>query len=97
MIFYAIADAIGLLVNIIIMIVIVQFVLSLLVMFNVVSMSNDAVRTILQALNAVLDPFLAPIRRILPDTGVLDLSPIVLIIGMNLLAVLVASIPAALA
>jgi YggT family protein len=36
------------------------------------------------------EPMLAPIRRILPPTGMLDLSPLVLMIGLGLLLRIVA-------
>lgn len=78
----ALVNIIGFLMNIIVTVVIVQFVLSLLISFNVVSMSNQFVAAIYQALNAILDPILRPIRKIMPDTGMLDLSPIVLIFAL---------------
>lgn len=66
-------------------VVIVQFVLSLLISFNIVNFHNKFVAAIWQALNAILDPILRPIRRFMPDTGQLDLSPMVLIIGLSIL------------
>lgn len=38
-----------------------------------------------QKLDRLVDPFLAPIRRILPPTGALDFSPLVLIILLQVL------------
>ena len=84
----AIISIIGYLINIIVTVVIVQFIISLLLIFNVVSMQNQLVASIYQALNMILDPFLKPIRRIMPDTGMIDFSPIVLIIGLNILQML---------
>lgn len=78
------AYVIGFLANIIVTVVIVQFVLSMLIMFNVLSLQNQFVAALYTALNAILDPILAPIRRIMPDTGMIDLSPIVLIIGLQI-------------
>jgi len=69
-------------------VVIVQFILSLLIAFNVVSLSNNIVSSIWQALNVILDPFLRPIRKILPDTGMIDFSPMVLLIGLRILQML---------
>jgi YggT family protein len=40
---------------------------------------------ILRATNALTEPVLAPIRRVLPDMGGLDLSPMVLLIALRLL------------
>ena len=84
----ALISIIGYLISIITTVVIVQFVLSLLISFNVVSLSNNFVASIWQALNAILDPFLKPIRKIMPDTGMLDFSPIVLIIGLRIVQTL---------
>ncbi len=82
----------GLLSSILITVVIVQFVLSLLISFNVVSMSNQFVAAIYQSLNAILDPVLRPIRKIMPDTGMIDFSPIVLIFGLRVLMIILSSI-----
>ncbi|HSM33258.1 MAG TPA: YggT family protein [Anaerolineae bacterium] len=38
-----------------------------------------------QFLYSLTEPFLAPIRRILPQTGMFDFSPLVLLIGLGLL------------
>jgi YggT family protein len=90
---YALIDILTYLMNIIIIVVIVQFVLSLLISFNVVNMHNNAVAAIWKAVNAILDPLLKPIRRIMPDTGMIDLSPMVLIIGLSILIRIVSVIP----
>lgn len=68
-----------------VILVIVQFVLSLLIAFNVVNMSNQFVAAVYTALNALLEPLLRPIRRIMPETGAIDFSPMVLIIGLQIL------------
>lgn len=78
-------EIVGILMNVFVTIIIVNFVLSLLVMFNVISPTNEAVRTIQSSLNQVLEPILAPVRRIMPDTGAIDFSPIVVIIGARIL------------
>jgi len=66
----------------------VQFVMSLLISFNVINTSNNAVIAIWRALNAILDPLLAPIRRFMPNTGGIDFSPMVLIVLLRLLSIL---------
>jgi YggT family protein len=90
---YALIDILTYLMNIVIIVVIVQFVLGLLISFNVVNMHNDAVAAIWKAVNAILDPVLRPIRKILPDTGMIDLSPMVLIIALSILIRIVSVIP----
>ena len=60
-------------------------ILSWLVAFGVVNMRNDIVRSAWNLFLALTEPFLRPIRNALPNTGGLDLSPIVLLLGIMLL------------
>ena len=85
MILLTLSQIVGYLISIVIVLVIVQFVLSLLIAFNVVNMQNDFVVAIYRAVNALLDPILSPIRRIMPNTGSIDFAPLVLIVGLNIL------------
>lgn len=71
----------------IIFLVIVQFVIGLLFSFNVVSPSNDFLMQVYRSINALLEPILRPIRRIMPDTGAIDFSPLVLILLLNIMAI----------
>ncbi len=83
------------LINVIVMIVIVQFIIGLLAMFNVISMSNPAVNSIYSSLDMILAPILNPIRKLLPNTGAMDFSPLVLIIGLQILQYILAYIASA--
>jgi YggT family protein len=53
-------------------------ILSWLVAFNVVNTRNDFVRSIWNFLDAVTEPALRPIRRIVPNLGGIDISPVIL-------------------
>ena len=66
-------------------IIIVQAILSWLIAFNVINTSNGAVRQIWMALERMTDPIYRPIRRVLPDFGALDLSPLVVLLLVGLL------------
>lgn len=88
MLFITLYEIISYLINIIVFVVIVQFVLSLLIAFNVVNMHNQFVSAVYTALNAILEPLLRPIRRIMPNTGAIDFSPMVLIIGLTILQII---------
>lgn len=88
----ALISIISYLIGIIVTVVIVQFILSLLISFNVVSLSNNFVASLYHALNAILDPFLKPIRRFMPDTGMIDFSPIVLIISLRVVQMLLSGL-----
>ena len=61
-------------------IIIIQAVMSWLVAFNVINTHNDFVRSVLYALDRMTEPLYRPIRRILPDFGALDLSPMVVLL-----------------
>lgn len=87
MLFFTLYEIVSYLINIIVIVVIVQFVMSLLISFNVVNMHNDFVAAIWRAVNAILEPVLSPIRKIMPNTGAVDLSPMVLIIGLTIIQI----------
>jgi len=89
------SQIVGYLVSIIIVLVIVQFVMSLLISFNVVNMHNDFVAAIWRAVNALLEPILRPIRKIMPNTGAIDFSPLVLIVLLNILRIVLENAAAA--
>lgn len=88
----ALIDILGYLISILTTIIIVQFIFSLLLVFNVISLSNNIVASIWQSLNIILDPFLKPIRKIMPDTGMIDFSPMVLIIILTIVQRLLAGL-----
>jgi len=70
-------------------IVIAAVVFSWLVAFNVINPHNGFVRSVWQALNAVTEPLLRPIRRLMPDLGGIDISPIILLLGCMFLQTVV--------
>ena len=74
------------------LIIVVQFILSLLVAFNVINTYNDFVRGFLNALNRICEPLYRPIRRILPDLGGIDFSPMVVLILITILRMLLGGV-----
>lgn len=60
-------------------------IMSWLIAFNIVNLSNPYVRQFNTFLRRATEPVLAPIRRILPDLGGIDISPILLLIGLEFL------------
>ena len=71
-------------VQLVIFAVIISAILSWLIAFGVVNMRNDLVRSAWNLFLALTEPLLRPIRNVLPATGGLDLSPIVLLLGVML-------------
>jgi YggT family protein len=76
----AIIDIIMMLLWLMSIIIIAQAVLSWLVAFNVINTHNNFVRSLLYALDRMTAPLYRPIRRILPDFGGIDFSPIVVLL-----------------
>jgi YggT family protein len=76
----ALAKLINAVVQIYIFILIVQVVMSWLIAFNVVNTRNRFVYMVADIAYKLTDPLLRPIRRILPNFGGIDISPIVLIL-----------------
>lgn len=63
-------------------IVIAMIILSWLFAFNVVNMNNQFVRQLHYIIGRLTEPVLTPIRKVLPDLGGIDLSPMVLLLGL---------------
>ena len=76
---------VDLLLSVLLWIIIIQAVLSWLVAFNVVNTHNDFVRQVLFALSRMTEPLYRPIRRIMPDFGALDFSPLVVLLIIQIL------------
>ena len=66
-------------------IIMIQVVLSWLFAFNVINHSNDFVRQLVRGLDSITDPIYRPIRRIMPDFGGLDFSPMVVLLLIYIL------------
>ncbi|MBA5778500.1 YggT family protein [Stappia sp. F7233] len=80
----AILDVVMLVLNLYTWVIIASAIFSWLYAFNVVNPRNQFVAMIGQALYSLTEPLLRPIRRFLPAMGGLDLSPIVLLLGVFL-------------
>ena len=66
-------------------VILATVIMSWLVAFGIINGSNPYVRQIGYALRRLTEPLLGPIRRVLPDLGGLDISPIVLLLGLQFL------------
>ena len=85
---YAIFWLIDTVLGIFIMLVFAQVVLSWLVSFNVVNTRNRFVYLVGDFLHRVTEPALRPIRRLLPNFGGLDVSPVVLLVVLYFIQLL---------
>jgi YggT family protein len=75
---YALLDILALAVQGINMLLIAWFILGLLFSFNVINHQNQFLVSVYRSIAALFEPLLRPIRRVLPDTGAIDFSPMVL-------------------
>src|ERR1700722_16681078 len=77
---YAFLNLVSTVISIYIWLLIAQAVLSWLVAFGIVNRYNRVVATIGDFLWRITEPLLRPIRRVIPDLGGIDISPVILIL-----------------
>jgi len=80
----AILEVVEIALNLYIYIIIAAAVMSWLIAFNVVNIRNDFVRSVWSMMVSLTEPALRPIRRYLPNTGGIDISPVVLFLAILL-------------
>ena len=72
-------------VNLYIWILIINAILSWLIAFNILNTGNRFVYSVLEVSYKLTNPALNLIRRYLPNLGSIDISPVILILGLNFL------------
>lgn len=75
----------GSLINLYLICVVVWAILSTLISFKVVNAFQPVIQRVMYTLNRLVNPALRPIKKILPDLGAVDISPIILILLLNFL------------
>lgn len=63
-------------------VILIQVILSWLINFNVINLYQPVVRQIWDGLNRLTAPIYAPLRRVLPNLGGIDLAPMIVIIAI---------------
>ena len=81
-----------LLLSVLMWIIIIQVILSWLFAFNVLNSSSQGVRAFALALEKITAPLYRPLRKILPDFGGIDFSPLVILIVIQVLKKLLAGV-----
>ena len=66
-------------------IIVAAVIVSWLTVFNVINQHNNFVRSLMRMLYALTEPVFRPVRKVIPPMGGLDLSPMVLLIALQLL------------
>ena len=88
----ALVDIADLLLSILMWIIIIQVILSWLLAFNVLNTSSQGVRGVAVAIDRITAPLYRPIRRLLPDFGGIDFSPLVILILIQVIKKLLAGV-----
>lgn len=82
---YALFSIVDMILQLLLWVIIIQVILSWLVAFNVINFSSNFVRTVVEGLDRITAPLYRPIRKIMPDFGGIDFSPIVLILAIQII------------
>ena len=88
----ALVDIANLLLSVVTWVIIIQVILSWLFAFNVLNTSSSGVRTVAVAIDRITAPLYRPIRRILPDFGGIDFSPLVILLLIQVIKKLLAGV-----
>lgn len=94
MLLLSLFQIIDLLLRVLTYIIIAQAILSWLVAFNVINTHSDFVRSFLNALDRITAPLYRPIRRLLPDFGGIDFSPMVVLLLIYIVRILLNGVAA---
>ncbi len=70
-------------------VLIVHIIMSWLINFQVLNMRQPLVAQIWYGINKILEPIYRPLRRVIPPMGGLDITPIVVFIGIYALRVVI--------
>ena len=84
----ALFDIVDFLLGVLGWIIIGQVILSWLFAFNILNTSSQGLRTFVEALDRITAPFYRPIRRLMPDFGGIDFSPLILLVLIQILRML---------
>ena len=88
----ALFNVVDMLLSVLSWIIIIQAILSWLVAFNVINTHGDFMRNLLYALDRLTEPLYRPVRRILPDFGGIDFSPLVVLLLIYAIRILLAGV-----
>ncbi len=67
--------------------VIAHFIMSWLIRFDVLNIRQEFVGQVWYGLERILQPIYSRVRRFMPDLGGIDLSPIVVLVGIEILRI----------
>lgn len=72
-------------IDIYILIIIIQVAVSWLIAFDVINASNPQAQNLINLLKRATDPVYKPIQKYVPPIGGIDITPLIVIIGLSLI------------
>lgn len=86
---YFLASLLSFCINIYVLVIILQVAMSWLVALDIVNSGNDAAVKLTALLKKLTDPVFVPLRKYVPPIGGIDISPLIVIIGLQLIGSMV--------
>ena len=80
-----IGELLSLAIQIYIFIIIIQVAISWLIAFDVINAGNRQAQNLIRLLARATDPVYKPLRNYIPPIGGIDITPIIVIIGLSLI------------
>lgn len=74
------------------LVIIIQVALSWLIAFDIVNANNEAAKNLTAALKKLTDPVYKPLEKFIPPIGGIDIKPLVVIIGLQILSAILVPI-----
>jgi YggT family protein len=87
-------DIVQMLLWVLSLVIIAQAIFSWLVAFNVVNTNSNFVRAVWTALDRLTEPLYRPVRRLMPDFGGIDFSPLVVLLAIWVISRLLGGVEA---
>jgi YggT family protein len=84
-----------LILDVVVFIILAHVIMSWLINFQVLNIRQPLVAQIWYGLNRMLEPLYAPVRRLLPAMGGLDLAPLIVLIAVYALQIILSNNAAA--
>lgn len=87
-----IGDLLNLLLGLYVWIIVIQVVISWLIAFEVINTRNPSAANLVRLLERATEPVFKPLRKYVPPIGGIDLTPLIVIVGIWVLQHIVARI-----
>lgn len=72
-------------VNLYILVIIAQVAMSWLIAFDIVNAENEAAVKLMALLKKLTDPVFIPLRKYIPPMGGMDFTPLIVVIGLQII------------